>query len=79
MGVFTPAGIRVLQRRTRRIEEAEKPRPSPFVLLFGSFDAWVEREVLPGIESSQLARNDMIEVVAALRRWEADGTWSFAS
>jgi len=69
------AGIRALQRRIKRIEEAEKPRPSPFTLLFGSFDAWVERQVLPGIESGALDRRDMIEVVAALRAWESDGTW----
>lgn len=30
------------------------PRPSPFTVLFGAFDAWVEREVLPGIQSGAL-------------------------
>ncbi|WBX83297.1 hypothetical protein [Sphingosinicella microcystinivorans] len=69
------AGIRALQHRIKRIEEAEKPRWSPFTLLFGSFDVWVEREVLPGIESGALDQRDMIAVVAALRRWEGDGTW----
>ena len=72
------AGLRALQRRIKRIEEAEKPRPSPFVLLFGSFDAWVEHEVLPGIQSGALDRRDMVAVVAALRAWEQDGTWSGA-
>jgi hypothetical protein len=70
------AGIRALQKRMVKLEDVGKPRPSPIALWYGSFDAWVEREVLPGIESGQLARNDMIEVVAALRRWEHDGTWS---
>jgi len=70
------AGIRALQRRIKRIEEAEKPRPSPFTLLFGSFDAWVERDVLPGIESGTLDRADMIAVVAALRAWETEGVWN---
>ena len=60
------------------MEEAEKPRPSPFTVLFGSFDDWVEREVLPGIESGALARDDMVAVVGALRRWEHDGTWGQA-
>lgn len=69
------AGIRALQRRIKRIEEAEKPKPSPFTTLFGSFDAWVEQEVLPGIESGALDRRDMVAVVAALRRWERSGTW----
>ena len=56
-----------------QIKEAEKPRPSPFTLLFGSFDAWVEREVLPGIQSGALDRRDMVAVVAALRAWNATG------
>lgn len=72
------AGIRALQRRIKRIEDAEKPRPSPFVLLFGSFDAWVEQEVLPGIESGALDHRDIVSVVAALRAWEQDGTWGQA-
>ena len=72
------AGIRALQRRIKRIEEAEKPKPSPFTSLFGSFDAWVEREVLPGIESGALAADDMIAVVAALRAWETGGVWEQA-
>lgn len=61
------AGIRSLQKRTAKLEDARKPRPSPFTLLFGSFDEWVEREVLPGIESGALDQRDMVAVVAALR------------
>ena len=34
--------------------------------------------VLPGIESGALSRPDMIEVVAALRAWKKDGTWTRA-
>lgn len=63
--------LRALQRRVKRIEEARKSRPSPFTIWFGSFDAWVEREVLPGIESGALDGEDMIVIVAALRAWEA--------
>lgn len=69
------AGIRALQKRLGKLEDAGKPRPSPFTVLFGSFDAWVEREVLSGIESGVLDRRDMVAVVAALRAWEVDGTW----
>lgn len=54
------------------------PIPSPFAQWFGSFDAWVEREVLPSVEGGALAADDMVAVVAALRRWEADGIWSGA-
>lgn len=68
-------GIRALQKRLARLEDAGKPSPSLIAVLHGSFDAWVEREVLPGVESGALAADDMIEVVAALRRWENDGKW----
>ncbi|WP_292625667.1 hypothetical protein [Novosphingobium sp. 17-62-19] len=54
-----------------KLEDAGKPRPSPIAVWYGSFDAWVEREVLPGVESGVLAAEDMIEVVTALRGWEA--------
>lgn len=53
-------------------------RPSPFTAWFGSFDAWAEREVLPGVESGALVADDMVAVVGALRRWEANGTWEVA-
>lgn len=33
---------------------------------------------LPGIESGQLARDDMVAIVACLRHWEHDGTWGQA-
>lgn len=47
---------------------AERPQST---LLFGSFDAWVGREVLPGIQSGALDQRDMIAVIATLRRWRA--------
>ena len=59
-----------LQRRVKRMEEAGKPRPSPIVLWYGSFDAWVEKQILPGIVDGSLERDDIVVVVAALRGWE---------
>lgn len=70
--------LRALQRRVAKLETARKPRPSKFTDWFGSFDAWVEQEVLPGIESGALHPEDMVVVVACLRRWESDGTWDRA-
>lgn len=72
------AGVRALQKRLARLEDTGKPRPSPLTVLYGSFDAWVEREVLPGVESGALAADDMVDLVACLRRWETDGTWGQA-
>jgi hypothetical protein len=71
--------VRALQRRVLKLENAAKPQPSPIVIFFGSFDLFVELTVLPGIESGALSRPDMIDVVAALRAWENDGTWHRAS
>lgn len=70
------AGIRALQKRLGKLEDAGKPRPSPFSVLFGSFDAWVEQDVLPGIETGALDANGMVAVVAALRAWETEGVWN---
>lgn len=70
--------VRALQKRVARIERAAMPQPSPFTLAYSSFDQFVEQLILPGIEAGVLDRVDMIEVVAALRGWEQDGTWERA-
>lgn len=70
--------VRALQRRVIRLEHAAKPRRSPIVIFYGSFDRFVEVAILPGIESGALDRADMIEIVGALRLWESDGTWDRA-
>lgn len=67
--------VRALSRRVVRLEHAAKARPSPFVIIYGSFDLFVEVAILPGIERGALDRTDMTDIVASLRRWEADGTW----
>lgn len=67
------AGIRALQKRASKLEKAAMPTPSLIALWYGSFDAWVEREVLPGVESGALSADDMVELVAALRTWEQTG------
>ncbi len=65
------AGSRALTRRVKRIEETGKPKPALIAVWYGSFDAWVEQAVLPGVESGALEPDDMVDVVAALRGWEA--------
>ncbi len=69
--------LRALQRRVQRLETGAKPRPSPFTVWFGSFDAWVESGVLPGLESGALD-DQFIFVVASLRAWEEGGAWDIA-
>lgn len=70
------AGSRALTRRVKRIEETGKPKPSLIAVWYGSFDAWVEQAVLPGVESGALEPDDMVDVVAALRSWEDQGLWT---
>ena len=36
------AGIRALQRRIKRIEKAEQPKPSLIAVWYGSFDKFVD-------------------------------------
>ncbi|MBS0483214.1 MAG: hypothetical protein JSR96_13930 [Proteobacteria bacterium] len=70
--------LRNLQRRVAKLEQARRPNLSPFAAIYGSFDAWVERDVLPGIEKGLLDGADMIVIIAALRRWESNGVWDGA-
>lgn len=70
--------VRALQRRIIKLEYAAKPRRSPLVVFYGSFDLFVEDVILSGIESGALDCTDMIDIIAALRRWEDDGTWDRA-
>ena len=58
----------VIQRRIVKLEDTGKPRPSPIAVWYGSLDAWGEKAVLPGVESGAPEADDMVEVVAALRR-----------
>jgi hypothetical protein len=70
--------LRALQRRVKRIETARKPRPSPIVVMFGSFDNFVAVMFQPAWDSGTMEQGDILDLVAALRRWEEDGTWERA-
>ncbi len=70
--------VRALQRRVSKLEQVGKPRPSPFVLMYGSFDNFVATAILPGIHSGALAEADMCDIIDALRGWEDDGIWDRA-
>ena len=70
--------VRALQRRVVKLERAGKPRPSPLVRWYGSFDNFVNVAIRPGYSDGTLDQKDILEIVAALRRWETDGTWDRA-
>lgn len=66
------AGVRSMLARVSRLEVGD--RPSPFVAAYGSFEAfiaWCETDM----DEGRLDRSDVRQVLAALLRWEKDGTW----
>jgi hypothetical protein len=67
--------LRALQKRVVKLEQAGKPRPSPFTIWFGSMDIYVERHVMPDIEAGMLD-HDFLHVVIAIRRWENEGHYA---
>ena len=71
-------GIRALHKRLARLERTDMPQRSPFVLIYGSFERFVEVMISPGIVDGSFDKLDMIDILAALRKWEDDGTWDRA-
>lgn len=67
--------VRALQRRVVKLEKIGKPRPSPLVSWYGSFDNFVTKAVWPGVRAGTLAEGDMYDIIQVLRLWETDGTW----
>ncbi len=62
------AGIRALQRRLKRIEKAETPKPSPIAIWYGSFDKFVDA-TYPEIIAGKLC-DEFYDIIDALRGWE---------
>jgi hypothetical protein len=70
--------LRALQKRVVKLERAAMARPSPFAIWFGSLDVFIDVYVSHEIADGKLDALDMVDIVAALRRWETDGTWDRA-
>lgn len=70
------AGIRALQRRVAKLEKADKPKPSPFTLLYGSFDAFVD-EGYAEVNAGKLDK-EFLAILDILRGWETGGVWVLA-
>jgi len=68
--------LRALERRVAKIEKGRKPRPSPFILLYGSFDAFVD-EAYGEAVAGKLCK-DFLDVIDILRSWEDGGVWVLA-
>lgn len=69
--------LRNLQRRVAKLEKAGKPRPSPIVIAYGTFEAFVEA-TYKEIREGQLDQADMLDIVEVMRRWEVNGVWAMA-
>ena len=70
------SGIRALQRRVAKLETARKPRPSPIVIMCGSFDAFADAayaEVMAGTLAG-----DFLLILDHLREWEGAQVWALA-
>jgi len=68
--------LRTLQRRVAKIEKGRKPRPSPFVILCGSFEEFADAtyaEVMAGTLAG-----DFLLILDHLREWDEGGVWALA-
>jgi len=61
---------RNLKRRIAELERKRLPELSPFEIVFGSIDVWVDEYVIPSIQAGKVSADDMVDVVAAVRSWE---------
>lgn len=69
--------LRTLQRRVAKLEKAGKPRPSPIVIAYGSFEAFAD-QTYAEIRAGKLDQNDALTLVEVLRHWEVSGVWEMA-
>ena len=69
--------LRTLQRRVAKLEKAAQPIRSPFVLIYGTFEAFVDLTYAE-IRAGKLDERDMLDIIEALRNWEVKGVWAMA-
>ena len=68
--------LRTLQRRVAKIEKGRQVRPSPIVLWYGSWDAFVDG-AYAGVNAGALDP-EFLDLVEALRNWERGELWMLA-
>jgi len=68
--------LRTLQRRVAKLEKGAKPRPSPFVIFYGSFDAFADAAYAE-LEAGRLD-GQYLHIIDALRTWDEGGVWAVA-
>lgn len=65
--------VRSLLARVARLEQA-RASASPFVLAYGSLEAW-EADWLAGIDHGRFDPRDIPTVLNAVQRWHKDGVF----
>lgn len=68
--------LRTLQRRVAKLEKGREPRPSPFVIICGSFEAFADATYAE-VEAGTLG-GDWLPILDILRSWEEGGLWVMA-
>ena len=68
--------LRTLQRRVAKIEKGRKARPSPIVIFYGSWDAFVDGAY--AAVSAGTLDAEFLDIVDSLRAWETGGVWAVA-
>ena len=63
--------LRTLQRRVGKLEQGRKPRASPIVIWFGSWDVFVDAAY--ATVNAEVLDRDFLDVVDALRGWGGGG------
>ena len=69
--------VRAMDRRLAKLEKARRPQRSPIVIAYGSFEAFTV-EAYAEIWAGKLDQIEMLEIIEALRGWEAKGVWMMA-
>jgi len=59
-----------------KLETARKPRPSPIVIMCGSFDEFADGTYAE-VEAGKLA-GDFLHILDTLRTWDEGGVWALA-
>lgn len=68
--------LRTLQRRVAKLEQGRKPRMSPIVILYGSWDPFVDGVYLAVNEGA--LDPDFVDILDILRAWDNAGVWAVA-
>jgi hypothetical protein len=68
--------LRNLQRRMAKLEKGAKPKPSPIIILYGSWDAFIDGAY--AAVSAGTLDPEFLDLVDTLRAWDRGMVWALA-